>query len=60
MHQTTGIDFYVTNERVMILDTQPVLSSSVMDSLMSHEKSLPPDVTSAENCNEIQVTTQII
>ncbi|XP_071806828.1 nonsense-mediated mRNA decay factor SMG9-like isoform X1 [Asterias amurensis] len=54
MHQTTGIDFYVTNERVMILDTQPVLSSSVMDSLMSHEKSLPPDVTSAENCNEIQ------
>ncbi|XP_022104074.1 protein SMG9-like isoform X2 [Acanthaster planci] len=54
MHQTMGVDFFVTNERVMLLDTQPVLSSSVMDHLLSHEKSLPPDMTSAEICHEIQ------
>ena len=55
MHQTMGVDLFVTGERVMLLDAQPVLSSSVMDHLLSHEKSLPPDMTSAEICNEIQV-----
>ncbi|KAI8577783.1 hypothetical protein K450DRAFT_249978 [Umbelopsis ramanniana AG] len=30
-HQTTGIDMYVTAERIILLDTQPVLSWSVLE-----------------------------
>lgn len=29
---TSGIDFYVTKNRVIYLDTQPILSSSIMTS----------------------------
>ncbi|KAI9284060.1 hypothetical protein BC943DRAFT_326933 [Umbelopsis sp. AD052] len=30
-HQTTGVDMYVTAERIILLDTQPVLSWSVLE-----------------------------
>ncbi|XP_072049164.1 nonsense-mediated mRNA decay factor SMG9-like [Amphiura filiformis] len=53
-HQTRGIDFFVTPERIILLDTQPVLSASMLDYLMGHEKTLPPEMTSAENYAEIQ------
>ncbi|XP_077985412.1 nonsense-mediated mRNA decay factor SMG9-like [Glandiceps talaboti] len=53
-HQTHGIDFMVTSERILLLDTQPLLSASVLDQLIRHEKSLPPEITTAENCVELQ------
>lgn len=53
-HETYGIDLFVTKERILLLDTQPVLSSSVLDDLLSHEKNLPPEYTSAENYADMQ------
>ncbi|PIK60760.1 hypothetical protein BSL78_02324 [Apostichopus japonicus] len=53
-HQTLGVDFFVTKERVILLDTQPILSSSVLDDLLSHEKNLQPEYTSAENYADMQ------
>ncbi|XP_074658500.1 nonsense-mediated mRNA decay factor SMG9-like [Tubulanus polymorphus] len=53
-HQTSGIDMYVTSERVILLDTQPVLSSSVLFDLIDREKKIPPEFTSAENYHEIR------
>ncbi|XP_006814606.1 nonsense-mediated mRNA decay factor SMG9-like [Saccoglossus kowalevskii] len=53
-HQTQGVDFLVTNERVILLDTQPILSASVLDQLIRHEKILPAEITTAENCVELQ------
>ncbi|XP_070551318.1 nonsense-mediated mRNA decay factor SMG9-like [Ptychodera flava] len=53
-HQTRGIDFMVTSERIILLDTQPILSASVLDQIIKHEKSLPPEITTAENCVELQ------
>ncbi|XP_071957965.1 nonsense-mediated mRNA decay factor SMG9-like [Antedon mediterranea] len=53
-HQTSGVDVYVTSQRTIILDTQPVLSASVLDYLINHEKFIPSEMTSSENCIEIQ------
>ncbi|XP_064599378.1 nonsense-mediated mRNA decay factor SMG9-like [Liolophura sinensis] len=53
-HQTRGIDMYVTGERIIYLDTQPVLSASVMDHLIHHEKKYPTEFTSVENCVHMQ------
>ncbi|XP_014246806.1 protein SMG9 [Cimex lectularius] len=38
-HCTQGIDIYVTQERVILLDTQPVFSLSVMSKYLSNEGS---------------------
>lgn len=35
---TTGIDFYVTKNRVIYLDTQPILSGSLIDYSSSYEQ----------------------
>lgn len=53
-HQTLGVEFFVTKERIILLDTQPILSSSVLDDLLSHEKNLQPEYTSAENYADMQ------
>ncbi|XP_064624984.1 nonsense-mediated mRNA decay factor SMG9-like [Lineus longissimus] len=53
-HQTTGIDMYVTGERVILLDAQPVLSASVLDYMIHHDKKYPAEYTAAENCHEMQ------
>jgi hypothetical protein len=39
-HQTSGIDLYVTGERLLLLDTQPLLSPSVLLELQRRETSL--------------------
>uniref|UniRef100_A0A8C8HB29 Nonsense-mediated mRNA decay factor SMG9 n=1 Tax=Oncorhynchus tshawytscha TaxID=74940 RepID=A0A8C8HB29_ONCTS len=39
-NQSTGIDFYITQERVIFLDTQPILSPSVLDRLINNERKL--------------------
>ncbi|CAO3677308.1 unnamed protein product [Umbelopsis vinacea] len=45
-HQTTGIDMYVTAERIILLDTQPVLSWSVLEHTLRHGTTdgLPGDI----------------
>ncbi|KAK2151923.1 hypothetical protein LSH36_345g00009 [Paralvinella palmiformis] len=53
-HQTVGIDMYVTSERTIYLDTQPVLSASVLHHFIQHDKKYPTEFSSAENCVEIQ------
>ncbi|XP_033100197.1 protein SMG9-like [Anneissia japonica] len=53
-HQTSGADIYITAQRTIILDTQPVLSASVLDYLINHEKYIPSEMTSPENCVEMQ------
>ncbi|XP_041373316.1 protein SMG9-like isoform X2 [Gigantopelta aegis] len=53
-HETNGIDMFVTAERIIYLDTQPVMSASVMDDMIHNEKKYPTDYTSVENCIEMQ------
>lgn len=53
-YQTRGIDMAVTQERVILLDTQPLLSAALLDHLIHHDRNIPPEYTSPENYNEIQ------
>lgn len=53
-NQTCGMDIAVTQERVILLDTQPLLSAAILDHLIHHDRSIPPEYTSPENYNEIQ------
>eukprot|EP00794_Sanderia_malayensis_P011122 gene11122-12292_t len=54
LHKTDGIDLYVTSERVILLDTQPLLSPSILDRFLRHEKKVPSDFGTAEICVEMQ------
>ena len=53
-HQTSGIDLYVTGERLLLLDTQPLLSPSVLLELQRRETSLPSEAQTHENLLELQ------
>lgn len=55
-HCTTGVDLLVTSNRVILLDTQPMLSASVMDRLVQQEnkKFGGTEFASTENAMEIQ------
>lgn len=55
-HCTNGVSVYITNERVILLDTQPVLSASVMDRIIQYEKKLigGQEYTSTENALQMQ------
>ncbi|KAL1416301.1 hypothetical protein MTO96_006331 [Rhipicephalus appendiculatus] len=55
-HCTTGVDIYVTPERMILLDTQPVISASVMDHMIQFEKKTPGggDFHSLENAHVMQ------
>jgi protein SMG9 len=44
MNCTTGIDFYVTKNRVIYLDTQPILSGSITDYSTCYDQK--------KNCND--------
>ena len=37
-HCTTGVDMYVTKDRMIVLDLQPLLSPSVMDYVITQER----------------------
>ncbi|XP_014117889.1 PREDICTED: protein SMG9 [Pseudopodoces humilis] len=41
--QTGGIDLFVTQERVLFLDTQPILSPAHLDHLINNDRKLPPE-----------------
>ena len=48
-----GVDLLVTAERLLLLDTQPLLSPSVMLDLVRRDSPLPADVQSHENLMEL-------
>ena len=52
-HRTCGCDLYVTPERLLLLDTQPLLSPSVLLELMRRETTLTADVQTHENLLEL-------
>ncbi|CAL1532773.1 unnamed protein product [Lymnaea stagnalis] len=54
LFQTAGIDMFVTSERVILLDTQPLLSASMMDCLLRYERKFPSEYTSLQNYIEMQ------
>ncbi|KAM3656072.1 nonsense-mediated mRNA decay factor SMG9 isoform 3-T3 [Ammospiza maritima maritima] len=41
--QTGGIDLFITQERVLFLDTQPILSPAHLDHLINNDRKLPPE-----------------
>ena len=43
-HQTVGVDMHVTADRVILLDCQPVLSSSVVLDMIMEGAELPDGV----------------
>ncbi|KAL5017069.1 hypothetical protein ScPMuIL_006658 [Solemya velum] len=53
-HQTVGVDMCVTSQRVIVLDAQPLMSPSVLDYLIRHDKKYPAEYSTAENCIEMQ------
>ncbi|PVD28328.1 hypothetical protein C0Q70_10915 [Pomacea canaliculata] len=53
-HQSVGVDMFATPERIILLDSQPVLSPSILDCMIRHEKKYPADYTSTENWIEMQ------
>ncbi|XP_068780338.1 nonsense-mediated mRNA decay factor SMG9 [Struthio camelus] len=53
-NQTCGIDFFITQERVVFLDTQPILSPSVLDHLINNDRKLPPEYSLPHTYVEMQ------
>lgn len=39
---------------------QPIMSPSVLDKIIRQEKKIPPEYSTAENCVEMQVGTQVV
>uniref|UniRef100_A0A8C3BQW8 Nonsense-mediated mRNA decay factor SMG9 n=1 Tax=Cairina moschata TaxID=8855 RepID=A0A8C3BQW8_CAIMO len=52
--QTCGIDFFITQERVVFLDTQPILSPSILDHLINNDRKLPPEYSLPHTYVEMQ------
>ncbi|XP_053743313.1 nonsense-mediated mRNA decay factor SMG9 isoform X1 [Synchiropus splendidus] len=53
-NQSTGIDFFITQERVIFLDTQPILSPSSLDHLINNDRKLPPEYNLPSTYVEMQ------
>ncbi|XP_067173018.1 nonsense-mediated mRNA decay factor SMG9-like [Apteryx mantelli] len=53
-NQTCGIDFFITQERVVFLDTQPILSPSILDHLINNDRKLPPEYSLPHTYVEMQ------
>jgi len=53
-HCTNGVDVYVNSRRFILLDVQPLLSSSIMDRSIQLEKKYTAEFTTAENTIEVQ------
>ncbi|XP_031562483.1 protein SMG9-like [Actinia tenebrosa] len=53
-HQSNGVNIAVTSERVLLLDTQPLLSPSILDHLIHYDRSIPSEYSTPENYHEMQ------
>ncbi|VDI12730.1 protein SMG9 [Mytilus galloprovincialis] len=58
VHLTDGIDMFVTGQRVIFLDTQPILSASVLEQFIKNDKKVSTEFTTVENYMEIQALQQ--
>mmetsp|Transcript_45490 Transcript_45490/g.74120 ORF Transcript_45490/g.74120 Transcript_45490/m.74120 type:complete len:427 (-) Transcript_45490:624-1904(-) len=53
-YETTGVDITVTPDRMILLDTQAVLSASVLAEMVRCDQTLPMEAVSFENWHELQ------
>eukprot|EP01132_Coremiostelium_polycephalum_P009200 gene9200-11275_t len=53
-HQTVGIDFYVTPDRLIFLDTQPLQSISIVCDMIEKNQPIPSNYTSYEHYHQVQ------
>merc|ERR1712181_167091 len=58
-HCTNGVDVFVTNRRIILLDCQPLLSASVMDRTIQLEKKYSSEFSSTENTVEVHSLQQL-
>lgn len=58
VHLTDGIDMYVTGQRIIFLDTQPILSASVLEQFIKNDKKVSTEFTTVENYMEVQALQQ--
>ena len=59
-HRTDGVEILVTGQRVVLLDTQPLLSPSIIDLLAQGDRKLPgSDVGSLETQMELLALQQL-
>lgn len=54
IHRTVGVDIYVTRERMIVLDTQPLLSPSMLEQYLKYDRKVPSEYSTAEICLEVQ------
>ncbi|XP_047130662.1 nonsense-mediated mRNA decay factor SMG9 isoform X1 [Hydra vulgaris] len=54
IHRTVGVDIFVTQERLILLDTQPLLSPSMLDQYLRFDRKVPAEYATAEICLEVQ------
>eukprot|EP00761_Pharyngomonas_kirbyi_P001151 gb/GECH01001152.1/.p1 GENE.gb/GECH01001152.1/~~gb/GECH01001152.1/.p1 ORF type:complete len:518 (+),score=109.35 gb/GECH01001152.1/:1-1554(+) len=54
--ETLGVDAYITKERVILLDCQPIFSPNLLAKLISSDAKLPTDVVSHENYIDLAST----
>lgn len=53
-NQTSGIDFFISQERIIFLDTQPILSPAILDHLINNDRKLPPEYNLPHTYVEMQ------
>ncbi|KAF0293404.1 Protein SMG9 [Amphibalanus amphitrite] len=58
-HRTNGIEMMVTGQRAVLLDTQPLLSPSIVDLLAQGDRKLPGDGGSLETQMELLALQQL-
>ncbi|CAG5119029.1 unnamed protein product [Candidula unifasciata] len=54
LYQTSGVDMFVSTERIILLDTQPLVSVAMMDGMLRYERKIPPEYSSHLNFIEVQ------
>ncbi|XP_076812819.1 nonsense-mediated mRNA decay factor SMG9-like [Clavelina lepadiformis] len=61
-HMTSGIDMAVTNDRLILLDTQPILSSSVLEQSIHYDRKGSSDYSSASSIEiqSLQITAFLL
>lgn len=42
VHMTNGVEMFITAERLILLDTQPVMSLSILDEMVAHDRERRP------------------
>lgn len=59
-HQTSGIQLFTTRERILVLDSQPLLSPSLLSYFIQNERKYSSEYSCAENYVELQCLQQLM